>query len=68
MNAKKMAKILKEIEDSSILVEYLTHIGHDLENDLCGCYDKECHSCKFNDDTLFSDKRVKEAREWKDGD
>ena len=67
MTPKKMAKILKEIEDSSILVEYFEAMGVDLVEDLCGCFEKDCYSCKFNDETLFSDKKVKEAREWKDG-
>lgn len=67
MNAKKMAKILKQIEDSSILVEYLMFKGVDFYNDLCGCFDKDCWECKYNDEALFSDRKIKEAREWKYG-
>lgn len=67
MNAKKLAKILKEIEDSSIIVDYLTFKGIDFDRDLCGCFIKDCQECKYNDEILFSDKKVKEAREWKDG-
>lgn len=60
MNPKKLARILKEIEESSLLVTHLTASGFDFET-LCACVDPECQACLDNDREFFSDSVVRKA-------
>lgn len=66
MDARKLAKILKEIEESTLLVDYLLFQG--LEFDLlCACDDPKCQTCLYNDQHFFSEKVVRAAKEWRNG-
>lgn len=64
MNAKKINRVLKEIQETTSLVDYLLAQGVDLSS-FCACTNIDCPACKYNDLNFFSEKKVKEAKEWK---
>lgn len=66
MSAKKLAKTLKEIEETTVLVDYLLFQGFDFDN-LCACLQRNCQVCISYDQSFFSEKRVREAKEWTRG-
>lgn len=66
MTAKKQAKILKEIEESTLLVDYLLAEGVDFDG-LCACARPDCPDCMYFDHNFFSERKVREAREWSNG-
>lgn len=65
MKPKKVAKVAKEIEESGYLVDYLLAQGLDFDL-LCACVDPRCQSCIDNDQQFFSERRVRESKEWKE--
>ena len=63
MTPKKMPKAMKEIEDTGYLIDFLLASGLEFEG-LCACIDPWCQTCIYNDQQFFSEKKVREAREW----